>query len=594
MTLSARARWGIAIVAALAVLAPAASIADPGNGHGQGQANAGAGPAAAGGGAKPAPAAQPAKHARATKAGSASKTAVATADPTATEASAPTAATPVRSTGATADPTPAGKQRGSSSGHANGRRAREAAATPAPAPVVAAPVAAPAAPAPRATSRRARLVVGDASRIAARRPAQAPRMLAGAFAPLAAAPVSAPAAVTDHPAARRATRHAAAGKPAAPAGPVVRTVTRILHLIPLELRLALAALALLGLVLGVATVMQTLRSRRLERVRRSLLADVGVLQSALLPDLPERVGAARVSAAYRPAGGLAAGGDFFDAFALPGGRTALIVGDVAGHGRDVVPLTAAVRYSLRAYLEAGLPPRAVLHVASNALAGQLGERQVTVVVAVYEPSTGQLTYACAGHWPPLLIGVPGPVVTACSSPPLGVGLPTGRRQTTVTLPAGGAACFFTDGLMDVAERGERLGPDGLRREYEALGPDASAGDLVARLVERTSQQADDMAACVLAPLPGTPAHDGPRVEVLEVDAGALSRQRVARFLRACGATESEARRAIEEAWGVVDRAGSAVLEAWIAADAVWIGVREPAASPLRVPALEPVAGARVA
>ena len=138
---------------------------------------------------------------------------------------------------------------------------------------------------------------------------------------------------------------------------------RVLEVVPAGALIVLGVLAGLGLLLGAAAVVQTLGRRRLEHQRRVLLDDVGVLQSALLPALPERIGGARVSAAYRPAEGLAAGGDFYDAFELPGGRTGVLVGDVAGHGRDAVPLTALVRYNLRAYLAAGLPPRATLHVA---------------------------------------------------------------------------------------------------------------------------------------------------------------------------------------------------------------------------------------
>jgi hypothetical protein len=150
---------------------------------------------------------------------------------------------------------------------------------------------------------------------------------------------------------------------------VTRTFTRLVALVPPGVWLAMGGLALAGLLLALAAAIQTVRRRRLDRTRRDLVADVGLLQSAVLPVLPETIGAAAVSAAYRPAEGLAAGGDFFDAFELPDGRTAVIVGDIAGHGREVVPLTASVRYGLRAYLEAGLEPRSVLQVAGGALAG---------------------------------------------------------------------------------------------------------------------------------------------------------------------------------------------------------------------------------
>jgi serine phosphatase RsbU (regulator of sigma subunit) len=178
----------------------------------------------------------------------------------------------------------------------------------------------------------------------------------------------------------------------------------------------------LTVLLALAGAVTVLRSHRLEHTRRRLVEDVGLLQAALLPALPERVGAACVSAAYLPAEGVAAGGDFFDAFELGDGRTCVIVGDVAGHGRESVPLTAHVHYTLRAYLEAGLSPREALHVGATALGPHLGERTVTAVVGIYDPVTGGLTYACAGHPPPVVTGREHEPVTACSSPPLAAGL----------------------------------------------------------------------------------------------------------------------------------------------------------------------------
>jgi len=334
----------------------------------------------------------------------------------------------------------------------------------------------------------------------------------------------------------------------------------VLEVVPTRLRIALAVLGGLGLLLGAATMVQTVRRRRLERQRRLLLADVGVLQSALLPELPERIGGARVTAAYRPAEGLAAGGDFYDAFELPGGRTAMLVGDVAGHGREVVPLTAPVRYNLRAYLEAGLAPRATLHVAANVLAPHLGNRQVTIAVAIFDPGMGRLTYACAGHGPPLLLGTTARPVTACSSPPVGAGAPTGRRQTTIALAPGATACFHTDGLDEAPVASGRLGREGVAEELRALGPDDGAAQLLARVVQRTDRQPDDMAACMLTALPGGAERWCLRLEELEVDAETLRRGRAERFLVACGVGRPHRDTALLAAQEIVARDGTAVIE----------------------------------
>ena len=370
--------------------------------------------------------------------------------------------------------------------------------------------------------------------------------------------------------------------------PLTRTVVRVLEVVPPELRIALGVLAGLGLLLGAAAAVQTVRRRRLERQRGRLLADVGVLQSALLPQLPERIGGARVSAAYRPADGLAAGGDFYDAFELPGGRTGVLVGDVAGHGREVVPLTALVRYNVRAYLEAGLSPRAAVHVAANVLVAHLGDLQVTIVVAIADPGTGRLTYACAGHPPPLLLGDTTAPVTACSSPPIGAGAPTGRRQTTIAFAPGAVACFHTDGLDEAPLTYGRLGRDGLADELQAVGPQADAGELIARVVRRSVRQPDDMAACVVTALPGGADGWSLRLEELEVDATTLSSGSAQRFLIACGVEHARIARALRAAHAIIGRDGTAVIEVRVGDTLADVRVTPPPAVTL------PIAGRPVA
>jgi hypothetical protein len=331
------------------------------------------------------------------------------------------------------------------------------------------------------------------------------------------------------------------------------------EVVPASVKAALAALACLCAVLGGGYLFSLIRARRLDRQRGELLQEVGLLQSALLPPVPSTLGAVRPSVAYRPADGPGAGGDFYDALELPGGRAAFILGDVSGHGREALERTAFVRYTLRAFLEAGLQPREALRVAARVVGEHLGGEFVTVLLAVHDPVSGSLTWASAGHPAPI---VRGPQrfdpVTAGSSPPIGMGLESGFRQTTVPLPAGSLACMYTDGLIEARTDGEFVGRHGLERILNELGDEATAAALIELVAASSRTATDDMAACLL-----TAVSDGGietvRREEIVASAEDLDSGLVGRFLGACGVDVVSAAAALADAREVTEDHDGAVL-----------------------------------
>lgn len=286
-------------------------------------------------------------------------------------------------------------------------------------------------------------------------------------------------------------------------------------------------------------VYRALRTPLLARAADELRDEVGVLQAALLPAVPRHVGALDLSVAYRPAEGPGAGGDFYDLVELDNDRVAIVLGDVSGHGRDALSRSALMRYTLRAYLEAGLDPRSALAVAGRALETELGEDFTTVVVAVHDPVAGTLTCASAGHPPPIVLGEDAyEPVTPCSAPPIGVGVPTGVRQTTLPLRPGTVACFYTDGVTDAQVGGRAIGRDGLARRLTALKPGAEADSLISRIAKGGGAARDDMAACVIRVLSG-PEDPAPTVEELDCSPEDLAGDLPDRFLAACGLPAGE-------------------------------------------------------
>ena len=340
----------------------------------------------------------------------------------------------------------------------------------------------------------------------------------------------------------------------------MRTITRIVSVVPTLVWVLIGVLLTLAFALAIGSRLSALRARRLEQQRGELLEDVGLLQAALLPLLPARLGPVGTTAAYLPADGPGAGGDFYDTFALEDGQLAVIVGDISGHGRQALPHTALVRFTLRAYLEAGLSPRAAVQTAGAVLERQLGGSFATVVVATYQPRERILTYACAGHPPPLVLGSQSIApITVCSSPPIGAGMRTGTRQTVVSVPGRSQVCFHTDGVTEARVAGELFGAERLAHTLAVLGPGATASALLDRVAEETDARPDDMAACLLG-IEGGAAAPVVLLEELELDHDGTASDRTEQFLLACRVPRREVAELMRSARVAAGRTGTVVLE----------------------------------
>jgi Stage II sporulation protein E (SpoIIE) len=354
----------------------------------------------------------------------------------------------------------------------------------------------------------------------------------------------------------------------------LRVVRDIVEVVPTPLRILLAGLVALSILLALTSGMAVVRNRRLARQRRELLGQVGLLQAALLPELPDKLGAARASVAYRPADGPAAGGDFYDVFSLAAGQTAVLIGDVSGHGRAALGRTALARHTLRAYVEAGLEPREAVQIAGSVLTGKLQGDFVTALVAVYDAADGTLTYATAGHPPPIVISGAGfDPVLAGTAPPLGVGAGTGQRQTTVPFPRGAVACFYTDGLTEARTPDGQLGSERLEQLVRELGTAVTAKQVIDSVSSSAGTITDDAAVCILA------AEDGAsimrsRLERLEVSRAELHGPMLSEFLEACGVSLQRVRAADREARSVAREYGGAIVEVRMG-DRAQVDVRPP-------------------
>lgn len=216
-------------------------------------------------------------------------------------------------------------------------------------------------------------------------------------------------------------------------------------------------------------------ARRRQLVEQKHIAQT--LQRSLLPaGLPDFPGVG-LSVRYLPGSeGLEVGGDFYDAFVLPGGSLALVVGDIVGRGLLAAATMGQLRTALRAYALHDPSPAAVLTHLSDLVDNLLDAEMATLVYAVFDRQTGVLTYSSAGHPPPLLVASNGTATYLKGARSAPMGIPElSFEEATVALEPGSVLVLYTDGLIE--RRGISI-DDGLSKlaaaASEAMG---SAGDL---------------------------------------------------------------------------------------------------------------------
>ena len=127
------------------------------------------------------------------------------------------------------------------------------------------------------------------------------------------------------------------------------------------------------------------------------------LQRQLLPQDLDARRRVELASRYLPASGESLGGDWYDSFPLTGGRIAVVVGDVVGHGLNAAAVMAQLRTAVRAYAADGHDPAAVAERV-NRLMWSLGPiAMTTLAYVVLDPEQESLDLVNAGHPPPLVI-----------------------------------------------------------------------------------------------------------------------------------------------------------------------------------------------
>jgi serine phosphatase RsbU (regulator of sigma subunit) len=252
------------------------------------------------------------------------------------------------------------------------------------------------------------------------------------------------------------------GSPARPLGVLFVNHTRRRH------RFSRPELAFVETLASYLSV--TIERARLVSVLREAVTS---LQASVLPDSFPTVPGLDAGALYRSASEVAqVGGDFYDLFALEGGRVAAVIGDVRGKGVAAARHTVRLRYELRTLLEEGRPPGRVLTAFHRRVQGEfVAEDYVTLLLLLLDPATGAVSWSSAGHPPPLLTGPSPRTIAFAGSLPIGL-FPEATYQTArFILRPGRCLVLYTDGVIEArGPDGQEFGVEGL----EAVAPSMSA------------------------------------------------------------------------------------------------------------------------
>jgi len=246
---------------------------------------------------------------------------------------------------------------------------------------------------------------------------------------------------------------------------------------------ASAALAIHNARMAEALVEQERVARELE-----LAAEI---QRSLLPDEP---------AAEFPVAGVnfparTVSGDFYDFFELEDGRICFNLGDVSGKGMNAALMMAKTASLYRCLgKDIDQPGKLLARVNEEVCETAARGMFVTMVGGIYDPKTGRVRIANAGHEPPLLHGADGSFTDMpAEAPPIGISPflvdDDGYPEEEFDLQ-GGALYIFTDGVTEgYTEDGSELGAEGVRGMLEDLR-DAPVGTRLAAIAETITRRGE--------------------------------------------------------------------------------------------------------
>ena len=239
---------------------------------------------------------------------------------------------------------------------------------------------------------------------------------------------------------------------------------------------------------------EALSSRdKLVALQNELDVASGIQQSILPTVFPSRDDY-QIYASMEPARNV--GGDFFDVVRLEDDRVGLAIADVSDKGVPAALFMMSSRTWMKGAAISSPEPGTVLGEV-NALLHEDNDTQmfVTVLYAVYNPETGEFTYASGGHDAPLLVHSDGSseLLPLTGGIALGIVSDLAYGQNSVVLDHGETLVLYTDGVTEAMNgEGEQFGIERLRKVFSGRAP-KDANEAAHKVFEAVNTFADGAA-----------------------------------------------------------------------------------------------------
>ena len=205
-----------------------------------------------------------------------------------------------------------------------------------------------------------------------------------------------------------------------------------------------------------------LAARRRDAGAARELDEARQIQRALLPSAMPEIAGCQIAALWTPANGI--GGDCYDVLRFSASRAAVSIADVIGKGLPAALLMSNLQAAVRAFATPAADPHLVCASVNRLLCRNVAVGKfVTFCYAVIDTLAGEVSYANAGHFPPVLVHADGQVERlGTTGLVLGVASDWTYATRTLQLTRNARLVFFTDGLTEaLSPDGDEFGDEGL-------------------------------------------------------------------------------------------------------------------------------------